>query len=109
MSELVIVGVSAVIAVVLPLMIYKLIVSYIDKKSKKNKSLYKFDFISKCCNASGITLTRWQIIRMFILFLLNPEELQIKITKINNFQIFQNHTWEYDEEKNDYILKAMEE
>ena len=75
----------------------------------KNKSLYKFDFISKCCNASGITLTRWQIIRMFILFLLNPEELQIKITKINNFQIFQNQTWEYDEEKNDYILKAMEE
>ena len=46
---------------------------------------------------------------MFILFLLNPEELQIKITKINNFQIFQNHTWEYDEEKNDYVLKAMEE
>ena len=75
----------------------------------KNKSLYKFDFTSIWCNASGITLTRWQIIRMFILFLLNPEELQIKITKINNFHISQNHTWEYDEEKNDYILKAMEE
>ena len=37
MNELVIVGVSAVIAVVLPLMIYKLIMSYIDKRSKKIK------------------------------------------------------------------------
>ena len=37
MNELVIVGVSAVIAVVLPLMIYKMIVSYIDKRSKKIK------------------------------------------------------------------------
>lgn len=37
MNELVIVGVSAVIAAVLPLMIYKLIASYIDKRSKKIK------------------------------------------------------------------------
>ena len=37
MNGLVIVGVSAVIATVLPLMIYKLIMSYIDKGSKKIK------------------------------------------------------------------------
>lgn len=37
MNELVIVGVSAVIATVLPLMICKLIVFYIDKRSKKIK------------------------------------------------------------------------
>ena len=35
MNELVIVGVSAVIATVLPLLICRLIVSYIDKRSKK--------------------------------------------------------------------------
>ena len=37
MSELVIVGISAVIAVVLPLLICRLIVYYIDKRSKKIK------------------------------------------------------------------------
>ena len=37
MNELVIVGISAVIAVVLPLLICRLIVYYIDKRSKKNK------------------------------------------------------------------------
>ena len=37
MNELVIVGVSAVIATILPLTIYKLIMSYIDKGSKKIK------------------------------------------------------------------------
>ena len=37
MSELVIVGVSSVIAVVLPLLICRLIVYYIDKRSKKIK------------------------------------------------------------------------
>ena len=37
MNELVIVGVSAVIATILPLTIYKLIMSYIDKRSKKIK------------------------------------------------------------------------
>lgn len=37
MSELVIVGISAVIAVVLPLFICRLIVYYIDKRSKKIK------------------------------------------------------------------------
>ena len=47
MSELVIVGVSAVIAVVLPLMIYKLIVSYIDKTSKKIKYVYRSRKLNK--------------------------------------------------------------
>lgn len=37
MNELVIVGISAVIAVVLPLLICRLIVYYIDKRSKKIK------------------------------------------------------------------------
>lgn len=37
MNELVIVGISAVIAVVLPLSICRLIVYYIDKRSKKIK------------------------------------------------------------------------
>ena len=37
MNELVIVGVSAVIATILPLTIYKLIMSYIDTRSKKIK------------------------------------------------------------------------
>lgn len=54
MNELVIVGVSAVIATVLPLMIYKLIVYYIDKlldkrikKIKYNNEQYKKVEMSK--------------------------------------------------------------
>ena len=36
----------------------------------------------------------------------NPEELQIKITKLNNILISQNQTWEYNEDKDDYILET---
>lgn len=50
MNELVIVGISAVIAVVLPLLICRLIVYYIDKRSKKikyNNEQYKKVEMSK--------------------------------------------------------------
>jgi hypothetical protein len=51
-------------------------------------------------------LNKWKLIKRFILFLRNPEELQIKITKLNNILISQNQTWEYNEDKNGYILET---
>jgi hypothetical protein len=46
------------------------------------------------------------LIKRFISFLRNPEELKIQITKINNVIISQNQTWEYDDVKGDYILET---
>jgi hypothetical protein len=54
----------------------------------------------------GKTLNKWELIKRFISFLKNPEELQIKITKLNNILISQNQTWEYNEDKDDYILET---
>lgn len=73
---------------------------------KKNKSYYKFDFIRRFHNGNNIILNKWEIIKRFISFLKNPEELQIKITKINNVLISQNQTWEYNENEEDYILET---
>lgn len=51
-------------------------------------------------------MTKWELIKRFISFLRNPYELQIQITKVNNVIISQNQTWEYNEEKEDYILET---
>ena len=72
----------------------------------KNKSLYKFDYIQRFHNANGIIFTKWELIKRFIKFLRNPEELQIQITKINNVRISKNQTWKYNETKNDFILET---
>lgn len=72
----------------------------------KNKSFYKFDYIHRYHNANGIILTRWELIKRFIRFLRNPEELQLQITKINNVRISKNQTWKYNETKNDFILET---
>jgi hypothetical protein len=70
----------------------------------RNKSYYSFDSIRRFHSISGKTLNKWELIKRFISFLRNPEELQIKITKLNNIVISQNQTWEYNEDKDDYIL-----
>lgn len=70
----------------------------------KNKSLYKIDCIQRFHNCFNKTLTKWELIKRFILFLRNPYELQIRITKINNVVISQNQTWEYNEKMLDFEL-----
>ena len=72
----------------------------------KNKSYYSFDSIHRFHSMFGKTLNKWELIKRFISFLRNPEELQIKITKLNNILISQNQTWEYNEDKDDYILET---
>ena len=72
----------------------------------KNKSYYCIDSIQRFHYIFGKTLNKWELIKRFILFLRNPEELQIKITKLNNILISQNQTWEYNEDKDDYILET---
>jgi hypothetical protein len=52
------------------------------------------------------TLNKWELIKRFISFLRNPEDLQIKITKLNNILISQNQTWEYNKDKDCYILET---
>ena len=74
--------------------------------SIKNKTYYIFDYIDRFHNVRGITLTKWQLIKRFISFLRNPEALQIQISKINNIIISQNQTWEYNEEKEEFILET---
>jgi hypothetical protein len=54
----------------------------------------------------GKTLNSWELIKRFISFLRNPEELQIKITKLNNILISQNQTWSYNKDKGGYILET---
>ena len=70
----------------------------------KNKSYYSFSYIRRNTNMCGKIITKWELIKRFISFLRNQSELQIKISKVNNVLIFQNQTWEYDEEKEDYVL-----
>jgi hypothetical protein len=72
----------------------------------KNKSYYSIDSIRRFHSIFGKTLNKWELIKRFISFLRNPEELQIKITKLNNILISQNQTWEYNEDKDDYILET---
>lgn len=72
----------------------------------KNKTYYNFDFVSRFHNARGITLTKWQLIKRFISFLSNPEALQIQISKINNIVISQNQIWEYNKEKEEFVLET---
>lgn len=70
----------------------------------KNKSYYSIDSLHRFHSFSGKTLNKCELIKKFISFLRNPEELQIKITKLNNVLISQNQTWEYNEDKDEYIL-----
>ena len=72
----------------------------------KNKSYYNFDFNNRFHNGRGIILTKWELIKRFISFLRNPEALQIQISKINNIVISQNQTWEYNKEKEEFILET---
>lgn len=72
----------------------------------KNKSYYSIDSIHRFHSFFGKTLNKWELIKRFISFLRNPEELQMKITKLNNIFISQNQTWEYNEDKDDYILET---
>ncbi len=72
----------------------------------KCKSYYSVDAIRRFQSIFGKTLSKWELIKRFISFLRNPEELQIKITKLNNILISQNQTWEYNEDKDDYILET---
>ena len=71
---------------------------------QKNKSYYSIDSINRFHSIFGKTLNKWELIKRFISFLRNSEELQIKITKINNVLISQNQTCVYNKEKDDYIL-----
>lgn len=73
---------------------------------RKNKSYYNIDSIHRFHPIFGRTLKKWEVIKRFISFLKNPEELQIKITKLNNILISQNQTWEYNKDKDDYILET---
>ena len=72
----------------------------------KNKSYYSIDSTHRFHSMFGKILNKWELIKRFISFLRNPEELQIKITKLNNILISQNQTWEYNEDKADYILET---
>ena len=72
----------------------------------KNKSYYSIDSIRRFHSIFGKTLNKWELIKRFISFLRNPEELQIKITKLNNILISQNQTWEYNKDKDCYILET---
>lgn len=72
----------------------------------KNKSYYSIDSIHRFHSFFGKTLNKWELIKSFISFLRNPEELQIKITKLNNILISQNQTWKYNKDKGNYILET---
>lgn len=72
----------------------------------KNKTYYNLDYVNRFHNARSITVTKWQLIKRFISFLINPEELQIQISKINNIVISQNQIWEYNKEKEEFVLET---
>ena len=72
----------------------------------KIKPYYSVDSIHRFHSMFGKTLNKWELIKRFIAFLRNPEELQIKVTKLNNIIISQNQTWEYNEDKDSYILET---
>ena len=71
----------------------------------KCKSYYRVDGIRRF-HSYGKTLSKWELIKTFISFLRNPEELKIKITKLNNILISQNQTWEYNKAEDEYILET---
>ena len=73
---------------------------------RKNKSYYSIDSIHRFHSFFGKTLNKWELIKRFISFLRNPEELQFKITKLNNILISQNQTWEYNKNTDNYILET---
>ena len=54
----------------------------------------------------GKTLNKWELIKRFISFLRNPEDIQIEITKLNNILISQNQTWQYNKDKCCYTLET---
>ena len=70
------------------------------------KSYYSIDYIHRFHSMFGKVLNKWELIKRFISFLRNPEELQFKITKLNNFLISQNQTWRYNEDIDDYTLET---
>lgn len=70
----------------------------------KNKSFYNIDYIQRFHSCFGKTLTKWELIKRFISFLKNPNELQIQITKINNVIISKNQNWKYNENTHEYEL-----
>ena len=72
----------------------------------KMKSYYSIDYIHRFHSMFGKTLNKLELIKRFISFLRNPEELQIKITKLNNILISQNQTWLYNKDKDGYILET---
>lgn len=72
----------------------------------KKKSYYSIDSIHRFHSMLGKVLNKWELIKRFISFLRNPEELQIKITKLNNILISQNQTWLYNKDKDSYILET---
>ncbi len=74
--------------------------------SSEKKTCYIIDYTNRYHSVSGIALSKWELIKRFISFLRNPEDLQLLITKTNNILISQNQTWEYDEEKEEYILET---
>lgn len=72
----------------------------------KIKSYYSIDSTHRFHSMFGKTLNKWELIKRFISFLRNPEELQIKITKLNNILISQNQTWSYNKDKGYYTLET---
>lgn len=74
--------------------------------TKEKKTNYVIDYTNRYHSGGGKALTKWELIKRFISFLRNPEDLQLLITKTNNILISQNQTWEYDVEKNEYILET---
>lgn len=74
--------------------------------SSVKKTDYVIDYTNRYHSMSGKALTKWELIKRFISFLRNPEDLKLQITKTNNILISQNQTWEYDEEKEEYILET---
>lgn len=74
--------------------------------SSEKKTDYVIYYTNRYHSGGGKALTKWELIKRFISFLINPEDLQLQITKINNILISQNQTWKYDVEKKDYILET---
>lgn len=74
--------------------------------SSEKKTSYIIDYTSRYHSGGGKALTKWELIKRFISFLRNPEDLQLLITKTNNILISQNQNWKYDVEEEGYILET---